>query len=134
MKPWIAIQVTDERDVTSMNRMVQVEKGWTDANTRSQLPQPNLYARTNTIYTSTQRQAIYEKLNSIQFEKIAFPNLALSEVVRVLTEQTQRRDIDQLGINFLLNHEKPTARRRRRSTLRRVSRLWRPLPTQMKWT
>jgi predicted CopG family antitoxin len=88
---------------------VQVEKGWADNDARHALPVPNLYARTNTIYTSTQRQKIYEKLNDIQFDKISFPGLQLSEVIRNLTEQTQRRDIDQVGINFLLNKEKPAA-------------------------
>ena len=95
-------QVVDERNVASMNRMVQVEKEWADDNARNKLPSPNLYARTNTIYTSPQRQMIYEKINSIVFEKIAFPNLQLSEVIRNLTEQAQRRDIAQQGLNFLL--------------------------------
>src|SRR6185437_14938683 len=54
-------------------------------------------------------QKIYEKLKDIRFDKIAFPNVPLSEVIRTLTEQTQRRDVDQEGINFLLNKTKPPA-------------------------
>ena len=102
-------QVTDARNVTSVNRMVQVEKGWTDNDARRKLPVPNPYAGTNTIYTSSARQKMYEKLNNIQFDKVAFPGLQLSEVIRNLTEQTERRDIDQQGINFILNRAKPVA-------------------------
>ncbi len=73
------------------------------------IPAPNPYARTNTINTSPERQKIYEKLNTIHFDKVAFPNLQLSEVIRNLTELTRRRDPDQQGINFLLNNTKPPA-------------------------
>jgi len=104
-----AKQVVDARDVTSMNRMVEVEKGWADNDARKNLPIPNLYARTNMIYTSAGKQRIFEKLNNIMFDKISFPSLQLSEVIRNLTEQTERRDIDQQGINFLLDREKPAA-------------------------
>jgi len=79
----------------------------TDAESR--LPIPNPSARTNMIFTSPQRQKIYEKLNNITFDEIAFPNLTLKEVIRTLTEQTWRRDADQQGINFILNKTKPPA-------------------------
>ena len=102
-------QVVDARNVTSMKRMVDVEKGWADNDARKRLPVPNPYAGTNMIHTSSQRQALYEKLNNIQFDKVAFPGLQLSEVIRNLTEQTERRDIDQQGINFILNRAKPVA-------------------------
>ena len=102
-------QEVDAGNLTSMNRMVYVEKGWGDNDARLKLPVPNPYARTNQIYTSPGRQQIYEKLNTIVFDKVAFPNLQLSEVVRNLAEQTQRRDVDQVGVNFLLNRSKPPA-------------------------
>ena len=70
-------------------------------------PPPNLYARTNTIYTSPQRQQIYEKLNSIVFEKVSFPDMTMPEVIKFLAEQTQRRDPDQQGISFILNRTRP---------------------------
>src|SRR6185312_209158 len=104
-----AEQAVNARSVTSMNRMVQVEKQWADNDARLKLPVPNPYAATNMIYTSPQRQQIYDKLNSIMFDKISFPNLQLSEVIKNLAEQTQHRDIDQQGINFILNKTKPPA-------------------------
>jgi beta-lactamase regulating signal transducer with metallopeptidase domain/type II secretory pathway component GspD/PulD (secretin) len=78
-----------------------------NATTAGQLPAPNLYARTNKIYTSPERQKIYDKLNAIHFDKVTYPGLSLSEVIQNLTEMTKRRDVDQQGINFLLNNTKP---------------------------
>jgi beta-lactamase regulating signal transducer with metallopeptidase domain len=66
------------------------------------LPKPNLYARSNVVYTSPQRQKVFEKLNEIVFDRIAFPNLPLSEVVRQLTEQTKLRDPEKEGVKFVL--------------------------------
>ncbi len=76
-------QLADARNVTSMDRMVQVEKGWGDKDARLRL-RP-------------------EKLNSIIFDKVPFTRLPLNEVVRLLAQQTLRRDIDQEGVNFILN-------------------------------
>jgi beta-lactamase regulating signal transducer with metallopeptidase domain len=64
-------------------------------------------ANTNRVYTSAARQRIYEKLNNIVFDKISFPGLPLSEVIRNLNEQTERRDPDQEGVNFLMVRDKP---------------------------
>jgi|GEM_PF-608015 len=76
------------------------------SDSEGKLPVPNPYAHTN-IHTNPQRQRIYEKLNTITFDKIAFLDLPLSQVTRTLAEQTHRRDIDQQGINFILNQTKP---------------------------
>jgi hypothetical protein len=65
-------------------------------------PSPNLYARTNTVYTSPQRQKIYEKLNKIVFDKVSYQDTSLSEVVRDLAELTNRRDPDPQGLNFII--------------------------------
>jgi len=74
------------------------------------LPAPNPHARTNRIFTSSAREKIYKKLNDIRFDKIAFPDMRLSDVILELAEQTQRRDVDQEGINYILNKTKqPTA-------------------------
>ena len=95
--------------VTSLAHKVQYENGGTDNAGRSRLPVPNPYAGTNRIYTSPQRQQIYQKLNSIVFDKISFPDMRLGEVVANLTQMTLRRDIDQQGINFILNKTRPPA-------------------------
>jgi len=78
-------------------------------NSAHNLPNATPYSRGNIIHTSLERQEIYQKLNNITFDKIAFPNLPLSEVVRILTEQTELRDPDQKGINFIINKAKPAA-------------------------
>ena len=77
-------------------------------NVANSVPTPNPYARTNTIHTSPERKKIYDKLTNITFDKISFPGIPLPEVVRNLTELTWRRDIDQKGINFLINYAKPS--------------------------
>ena len=59
------------------------------------------------VYTGPGRQKLYQKLNTITFDKISYANLPLVEVIRNLTEQTTRRDPDQAGINFLLNRVQP---------------------------
>ena len=102
-------QMMDARNVFSMNSLIDVEKDWRDSNTRDSLPKPNPYARTNIVYTSPQRQRIYEKLNDIVFDKVDFPNLPLSEVIGNLAEQTERRDPDKEGVNFILSKVKPAA-------------------------
>src|SRR5215469_1876848 len=102
-------QMSDARNVQNMNSLIDVERDWRDNDARDSLPKPNIYARSNTVYTSPQRQKVYEKLNDIFFDKISFPNLPLSEVVSSLSEQTERRDPDKEGINFLISKVKPAA-------------------------
>jgi beta-lactamase regulating signal transducer with metallopeptidase domain/tetratricopeptide (TPR) repeat protein len=92
-------------DVTSVRR-VQDEKGPADNGARTKLPVPNPNARTNMIFSSPQRQRIYETLTNIHFEKIAFPQMSLREVAQYLTKQTYERDPSQIGINFIINNER----------------------------
>ena len=47
-------------------------------------PAPNPFARTNRIYTSPQREAIYKKLNTIMFDKISYSNIPLAKVMQDL--------------------------------------------------
>ena len=73
------------------------------------LPNPNVNARPNPIYISTARQKVYEKLNDIRFDRIDLPDLPLSEAVRILTEQVERRDPEKEGINFIISKTKAVA-------------------------
>src|SRR5262249_5560071 len=43
------------------------------------------------------------KLNSIRLDSVSYQTLPLSEVIRNLREQTQLRDPNKQGINFLFN-------------------------------
>ncbi len=49
------------------------------------------------------RERLYNKLGGIVFDKVSFPNMSLSEVVRRLTEETQREDPEHEGIPFRIN-------------------------------
>ena len=69
------------------------------------LPNADVNARGNIVYTSLERQKVYKKLNNITFDRIAFLDLPLSEVVRELSEQTQLRDTDKEGINFIISND-----------------------------
>ncbi|HTR43995.1 MAG TPA: M56 family metallopeptidase [Pseudomonadales bacterium] len=53
------------------------------------------------INTTTGRKDIYRKLTHIRLDTVSFQNLPLSEVIQALHEQSQLRDPDKTGINFL---------------------------------
>jgi tetratricopeptide (TPR) repeat protein len=53
--------------------------------------------------TSAGRQDIYRKLDRIHLGAVTFQNLPLNEVIRILHKQSQLRDPDKAGINFLFN-------------------------------
>jgi hypothetical protein len=70
----------------------------------------NISASTNTldfVYTSPQHQKTVEKLKNIVIEKISPSNLPLSEVIRLLIEQTKMRDTNHEGVNFTLCSQLP---------------------------
>jgi hypothetical protein len=50
----------------------------------------------------------YEKLNGLTFDRISYPDLPLSEVVRKLSADVEQHDPDHEGINFVLSKRKPT--------------------------
>jgi hypothetical protein len=58
---------------------------------------------TNLVFTNPKRQKIYQKLNTITFEKISIPYVQLSALLPVLTNQTRRLDPDHQGVNFTIN-------------------------------
>ncbi len=74
----------------------------TGGDPRELLPLPNPNARTNPIRVSAGRQAIILKLNKIRLDRVSFDGLPLSEVVRSLTDEAQKRDPDKLGVNFII--------------------------------
>ena len=80
-----------------------VEQAWLQSSARDLLPVPNMYARTNLVYTSDGRRMIKAKLDRIRLQEISFDGLPLVEVLKKLTEESIKRDPDRLGINFMYN-------------------------------
>jgi len=97
-------QEARKREVNTKEKIVEVETAWNTPVSRETLPQANPYARTNQIYTSAGRQAIYRKLNGIILEKYEVPgDLELSEVIKDLARIARERDVDKVGINFIIS-------------------------------
>lgn len=99
----------NERNVTSERRIAEVEKDWSESIKRDSLPVPNPYSRSKDIHTSPSRTVIMSKLDNIHFDSVVYPGIQLADVIRDLSKETQRRDPDKKGINFLLNAAKPAA-------------------------
>jgi hypothetical protein len=57
---------------------------------------------------SKNRRLILSKLESIHIESVQFDSFPLSEVVRILGEESKKRDPDKRGVNFLLQTSQPT--------------------------
>lgn len=99
----------NERNITSERRIAEVEKDWSESIKRESLPVPNPYARSRDIHTSPTRTVIMTKLDNIHFDSVVYPGIQLGDVIRDLNKETQRRDPDKRGINFLLNQAKPAS-------------------------
>jgi type II secretory pathway component GspD/PulD (secretin)/tetratricopeptide (TPR) repeat protein len=103
-------EAQNKRDVTSRMSMVEVEQAWATPPKRELLPQPNLYARTNLVFTSKGRQAIVAKLDRIRMDEVGpWDNLPLGEVVKILSDQAKKRDPEKRGVNFIINPNVDTA-------------------------
>ncbi|MEK7706727.1 MAG: hypothetical protein AAB380_01870, partial [Verrucomicrobiota bacterium] len=92
------------RDQDSKEGLVKVEQEWAYPVRRELLPVPNPYATNNLIYTGKGRQAIVSKLDRIRLD-VAGPweDLPLSEVVRILSTESKKRDPEKKGLNFIIN-------------------------------
>jgi type II secretory pathway component GspD/PulD (secretin)/tetratricopeptide (TPR) repeat protein len=84
------------------DQFAEVTREWMDPNTRNALPQPNGYARTNMVHTSRARQMIFSKLSRITLNEMKFESKNLSEVIKDLFNESQKRDPDRTGVNMLL--------------------------------
>ena len=97
-------QEARKRENVAKEAIVEVESMWNTPMTRDTLPIANPFARTNRVYTSPQRQQIMRKLNFIILERYEVPgDLELSEVVRDLARIARERDVDKLGVNFIVS-------------------------------
>ncbi len=89
------------RELAGKDKLVVVESAWDTQ--LPKLPDANPNARTNRVYTSRGRQAIFNKLDRITLNELKFEGLPLSEVVKTLEEQARLRDPDHRGINFIIS-------------------------------
>ena len=97
-----------KREKTYGDRVVQVTKKWNEG-TRTDLPMPNQYFRTNSnrpflTHTSLGAQRINKKLDDIIFPEVNFPGLTLTEVVKTLDADTKKHDPEKKGLNYLINN------------------------------
>ncbi|HEY0552530.1 MAG TPA: hypothetical protein VGF13_23220, partial [Verrucomicrobiae bacterium] len=92
------------REIGSKQLLMEVEQEWSAPVKRSGLDIPNAYARTNLVFTSDQRQAIYSKLRNTRLNEWGpIDNLPLSEVIRSMADEIRKRDIGGKGINFMIS-------------------------------
>ncbi len=92
------------REVGSKQLLMEVEQAWSDPVKRNGLEVPNSYARTNLVFTSDQRQAIYLKLRNTRLNEWGpIDNLPLSEVIRSMADEIRKRDVGGKGINFMIS-------------------------------
>ena len=90
--------------VLKLNGYLPKEKAWGKPVNRE------LLSTTNFVRTGNGREVIYSKLNRIRFDRVSWPDgLALSEVLRNLSDQTRLRDPDKKGINFTFHTNAPAA-------------------------
>ncbi len=97
-----------QREVGEKQMLMKVEEQWAEQVQRELLPVPNPYARTNIVHTSAARQKLFEKLRNIRLNELpVLDGLPLSEVVKQLSEEARKRDLEvdpnKKGINFLIS-------------------------------
>jgi len=90
------------RESMSKRWILSVAEAWNEPVKRDELPIPNAMARTNIVHTGAGRQAIFDKLNRIRINQIAYEGVPLTDVIKVLDEEAKRRDPEQKGLNFFI--------------------------------
>jgi hypothetical protein len=96
-------QEARKREIVAKERLVEVEDAWNTPIKRDRLPDANPFARTNLIYTGPGRQRIQHKLDTILIQEVTYDGIPLSEIVKDLTAEAQRRDPEKRGINIVVN-------------------------------
>jgi type II secretory pathway component GspD/PulD (secretin)/tetratricopeptide (TPR) repeat protein len=97
------------RDAGTKQDIENVEYSWVKSAKGEYLQIPNMYARTNLVYSSEGRRNIKAKLERIRLNEISFDGLPLVEVLKKLTEESIKRDPDRIGINFMINSKGESA-------------------------
>jgi len=97
-----------KREKTYGDRVVEVTEKWNQG-TRTDLPKPNPYYRTNSsipgmTHVSPGTQRINHKLDLIIFPEITYDGLPLPEVIKFIDADTKKNDPEKQGLNFLINN------------------------------
>jgi len=58
-----------------------------------------------TVHTSRFREGLYAKLDRIRIDEFKADGLPLSEVIKYLDDEARKRDLDKVGVNFIINAE-----------------------------
>ncbi len=66
-------------------------------------------ARATGTAANAKREKVEAKLNEIVLQEVAFDGLPLSEVLKMLSDESIKRDPEKKGINFLINNNAPVA-------------------------
>ncbi|HTI69304.1 MAG TPA: hypothetical protein VMF06_05035 [Candidatus Limnocylindria bacterium] len=90
-------------EVGVKDSLIEIEKKW--FRPESKLPVANAFARTNLIYTGRGRQNIQRKLQSIVIDELKLPGIPLLEVVKLLNEESKKRDPDHIGVNIFISSQ-----------------------------
>lgn len=90
------------RESVAKGSILTVEKSWIPADKGAALPIPNPMATTNLVYTTPGRQQILSKLDRIHISEVSY-DLPLNIVLQKLQDESQKRDPDGIGINFMWN-------------------------------
>jgi type II secretory pathway component GspD/PulD (secretin) len=89
------------REAGVKSSVADVEAAWIPSSKRESLPVPNPMATTNLVYTTHGRQQIISKLDNIMFNEVSY-DLPLKEVLNRLRIESQKRDPDGVGVNFMI--------------------------------
>ncbi len=90
------------REGEPKDRVLEVSQAPAAPITRSPVPVPNPYARTNGLPVSPARANVYAKLQRIRFDSVQYDGVPLGEVVKQLSEEARKRDPDGTGVNFII--------------------------------
>jgi len=91
------------RESGAKSSIGDVEADWIDNRKRDSLPVPNPMWDTNLVYTTKGRQQIKSKLDAINLNEVTY-DLQLKDVLVKLRKESQARDPDGVGINFMINN------------------------------
>jgi type II secretory pathway component GspD/PulD (secretin) len=95
------------REESDKGAIGDVEGSWIESRKRNYLPVPNPMWDTNLVYTTKGRQQIRSKLDAITLNEVTY-DLPLKDVLTKLRNESQKRDPDGVGINFMINNNVET--------------------------
>jgi general secretion pathway protein D len=95
------------REAVAKSAIAKVEKSWIPATKQNSVAildeLSHAAPRTNMIYTTPGRQEIFSKLDRIRIQSVSYDGVSLNLVLDRLRIESQKRDPDGVGINFMWN-------------------------------